>query len=62
MIAKTVKKVRLADNRGDFDYWRQKTPAERLAALESIRQEFNRWKYSDAEQRFQRVFAIVKQK
>ncbi len=61
-IAKAITKTPLGEEKSDFDYWQTKSYVERLAALEEIRQEFNRWKYGDAEQRFQRVYRIVKLK
>ena len=33
-----------------------------MQALEEIRREYNNWKYTDAEQRFQRVCRVVKLK
>jgi hypothetical protein len=61
-IAKVVTKVNLDEQESDFAYWQTKSYAERLAALEEIRREYNNWKYTDAEQRFQRVYRIVKLK
>lgn len=62
MIRKTVQKARMSDVKSDVSYWRTKSYAERLAALEEIRREYNNWRYSDAELRFQRVYRIVKLK
>jgi hypothetical protein len=61
-IEKVVTKTNLAEQKSDFAYWQTKSYSERLAALEEIRQEYNNWKYTDAEQRFQRVYRIVKLK
>jgi hypothetical protein len=61
-IAKAVTKVNLNKQKSDFAYWQTKSYAERLQALEEIRQEYNNWKYSDAEQRFQRVYRITQLK
>ncbi len=61
-IEKVVTKTGLSKAGADFAYWRTKSYAERLAALEEIRREYNEWKYTDAEQRFQRVYRIVKLK
>lgn len=58
-IEKIVKKIKLKERNNDFNYWQSKNYEERLITLEDIRQEFNSWKYSD-EQRFQRVYTIVK--
>ncbi len=61
-IEKTVMKVSLGEEKSDFAYWQRKSPLERLAALEEIRREYHKWKYDDAEPRFQRVYRIVKLK
>lgn len=58
-IVKVITKARLSEGKSDFKYWQTKSYAERLAALEEIRQEFNGWKYRDAEQGFQRVYRIT---
>lgn len=61
-IKKVVSKTNLAGKNSDFEYWQTKNYAERLTALEEIRREYNNWKYTDAEQRFQRVYRVVKLK
>jgi hypothetical protein len=61
-IKKVVTKTNLGEQKSDFEYWQSKSYAERLAALEEIRREYNNWKYTDAEQRFQRVSRVVKLK
>lgn len=61
-IEKVVTKSNLAEQISDFSFWQSKSYAERLAALEEIRREYNDWKYTDAEQRFQRVYRVVKLK
>ncbi len=45
----------------DVLYWLSRPPAERIQALEEIRKEYNDWKYGP-EQRFQRVYRVVKRK
>ncbi|MFC1515324.1 hypothetical protein ACFL7E_01045 [Thermodesulfobacteriota bacterium] len=60
-IVKVVKKYKIDEQPGDFLYWQSKSYEERLDALEQIRREYNQWRY-DAEQGFQRVCRIVKQK
>lgn len=62
IIEKHVAKTALGEQKPDFLYWQTKSYAERLAALEEIRREYNDWKYTDAEQRFQRVYRVVKLK
>ena len=61
-IKKIVTKVKLSEQKSDFLYWQTKSYTERLNVLEEIRREYNNWKYTDAEQRFQRVYRIVKLK
>lgn len=61
-IEKVITKTNLANQKSDFAYWQTKSYAERLQALEEIRQEYNNWKYTDAEQRFQRVYRVTKLK
>lgn len=61
-IEKVVTKVKLGAKDSDFYYWQTKSYAERLAALEEIRSEFNEWKYGDAQPRLQRVYRITKLK
>ncbi len=61
-IVKVITKTPLIEEKSDFKYWQTKSYAERLAALEEIRQEFNEWKCRDAEQGFQRVYRIIQLK
>jgi len=58
-IKKVVTKAKLSDKKTDAAYWREQSYAARLAALEEIRQEYHRWRYS-AEPGFQRVYRIIK--
>ena len=60
-IAKVVHKYTLKTQPNDFSYWQSCSYVQRLEALEQIRMEYNRWRH-DAEQGFQRVYRIVKQK
>jgi len=60
-IKRVVTKIPLRKNKGDLAYWQTRPYAERLAALEAIRQEYHRWKYG-VQPRFQRVYRIVKRK
>jgi hypothetical protein len=43
-VAKVVTKVQLNEQKSDFEFWQTKSYSERLAALEEIRNEFNKWK------------------
>ncbi len=58
---KIVKKYQLREQPRDCLFWKDKTYAERLEALEQIRKEYNSWRYN-AEQGFQRVYRVLKQK
>ena len=53
-----VTKVNMRSQKSDSSYWRTQSYAARLAALESIRQEFIGWKYG-AQPGFQRVYSIT---
>ncbi len=55
------RKIRQAEEKNDFGYWSNQSVEARLEALESIREEFNSWKFND-QQRFQRVYRVIKQK
>ncbi len=50
-IGKVVNRVYIKKQENNFAYWQSQPYEPRLAALEEIRQEYNRWKYG-AEQRF----------
>lgn len=58
-VQKVVTKLSIRQPLSDFAYWQSRPYAERLAALEEIRQEYHRWRH-DAESRLQRVYRIVK--
>ena len=45
MVKKHVVRVALGAPSSDFAYWQAQPPMARLAALEEIRQEYNRWRY-----------------
>ncbi len=57
----TVKKIKLTEEQSDNSYWINQSVEARLNALESLREEFNNWKFND-QQRFQRVYRVIKQK
>jgi len=62
-MEKIVKKYHLKDPQqveDEREYWRSKTPGERLAALEQLRRQYMKLKGIDAEQRVQRVYRIIK--
>jgi len=62
-MEKIVKKYHLKDTQqyeDEREYWRSKTPEERLAALEQLRKQYMKLKGIDAEQGVQRVCKIIK--
>ncbi len=61
-IEKVVTKSSMHSQVKDISYWKTRNYAERLVALEEIRREYNDWKYTDAEQRFQRILRVSKLK
>lgn len=52
----------LKEKNNDFLYWQTKPETERLAAIEILRQQYFKFKYTDVQPRFQRVCTVVKQK
>ena len=56
---KIIRKEKLEKVNTNFAYWQTKSYQERLSALESIREEYNNWRY-DNKQGFQRVYKIIK--
>lgn len=58
-IEKVIRKSKLTDKKTDALYWRSLPASARLAALEELRQEYHRWRYS-AEPGFQRVYRVIK--
>jgi len=59
-LVKIVRKHKVGEQPKESLFWQDKSYQERLAALEEIRGEYNLWRYN-AEQRFQRVYRIIKQ-
>ena len=58
MMEKVVKIVGLKDKSNDFSYWQTKTPEERLAAIEFLRQQYIKYHF-DVPPRFQRVCRVI---
>ena len=56
-----IRKIKLTEEKSDYRYWSNQPVAVRLDALESMRDEYNSWKFHD-QQRFQRVYRVIKQK
>ena len=58
-MEKVIHIVKTDEARNDLSYWKTQSPEQRLATLETIRQEYIRWKYG-SQPGFQRVYRIVK--
>jgi len=58
-MEKVIQIVRTEEARSDVTYWKTQSHEQRLATLESIRQEYIAWKY-EHQPRFQRVYRIIK--
>jgi hypothetical protein len=58
-IAKAVTKVKLKEQKSDFEYWQTQPAEKRLEALEEIRWEYHAWK-DEPQPGFQRVLSVVK--
>ena len=52
-----VKKIKIEESSSDFSFWQTQSFEKRLETLEIIRNEYN----NASQQRFQRVYRIVKQ-
>ncbi len=61
MNKQIVKKCKIQEQQSDFNFWQSQSYQARLDALEQIRNDYILWKYH-AEQRFQRVYSIIKPK
>jgi hypothetical protein len=59
MISKTIRIVKKNEQKSDYAFWKTQSYEARLKALEQIREEYNSWKYGP-EQRFQRVYKVIK--
>jgi hypothetical protein len=60
-MEKVVKKIGLREKQSDFAFWQTKSPSERLAAIELLRDQYIKFLNKDAESRLQRVCRVVKQ-
>jgi len=54
-----ARKLKLGNPENAVDYWRTKTPQERIDALEQLRSEYYLWK-GDVQSGFPRVYKIIK--
>ena len=58
-MEKVITKVKIKEQKSDFNYWQQQPYQKRLEALEQIRQQYHQYKYN-AEPRLQRIYTIIK--
>ncbi len=59
-MEKGVQIINMKDDKGDREYWMSKTPAERIDAIEILREQYMRFK-GDVQQGLQRIYRIVEQ-
>jgi hypothetical protein len=59
-MEKVITKLSLKDKKTDFAYWQSRPEAERLAAIETLRQQYIKYKFGNVQPRFQRVCRIAK--
>lgn len=59
-IEPVIAKYKMGEQPSEYSYWQTQSYEARLAALEEIRQQYNRWT-GNVRPRFQRVYQIVKQ-
>ena len=60
-MEKSLKITQLKDKSSDFIYWMSKTDAERLEAVETLRQQYINYK-KNVQSRLQRVYRVINQK
>jgi hypothetical protein len=61
-MEKIVKKYKLGEEPSDLEFWMTKTPQERLAALQILRERYIQFFLNGVRARFQRVYSITKRK
>ena len=59
-IEKVVRIIDMKDDRGDLDYWLTKSPAERIDAIEILREQYMRFT-GNVQQGLQRVCRVIEQ-
>jgi hypothetical protein len=60
-MEKVVRITTLKDRQTDFKYWQTKTPEERLAAIEFLRQQYIKY-LGNVSERLQRVCRVIEKK
>jgi hypothetical protein len=61
IMEKVVKKIGLKDQQSDFAFWQSKSPEERLAAVELLRDQYIKFIQKDVKPGLQRVCRVIKQ-
>jgi hypothetical protein len=61
-MKKIIKKYQLGEEPGDLSYWITKTPVERLAGLQKLREQYIYFFLNGHNPGFQRVYSIIKPK
>lgn len=59
-MEKVVRIINMKDDRGDRAYWMSKSPAERIDAIEILREQYMRFK-GDVQHGLQRIYRVVEQ-
>lgn len=60
-MERTIKKLTFQEaEKEDIEYWKSKTPEEKLDALQHLREIYYKFK-NESRKRFQRVYHIIKQ-
>jgi|APIni6443716594_1056825.scaffolds.fasta_scaffold4491883_1 hypothetical protein len=59
-MERVVRVINMKDDHGDRGFWLTKTPAERIDAIEILREQYVRFK-GDVQQGLQRVCRVIEQ-
>lgn len=59
-IQLVVHKYKLGEEPKSYDYWLTKTIAERIAALEDIRYQYQKFFLNESDRRLHRVYKVIK--
>jgi len=60
-MKKQIKKYKLGEEPNDLQYWLTLSPAERVLALEELRERYIKFYLNGINPGFQRVYKIIKQ-
>lgn len=58
-MEKVITRLSSKSRQSDLEYWLSKTPQERLAAIELLRQQYIKFQFGNVPPRFCRVFTII---